>query len=442
MAEQVLARPRASSTCSSTTRGSARRCPASGERVVSDDGYELRFAVNYLAGVPADADAEQLLIDSAPARVVTVSSLGQMPIDFDDVMLERHYSGMRAYCQSKLAQVMFTFDLADELATAASPPTACIRPPSCRRRWCSRPAGAASPRSRKASRRRSHLIPDPALDGVTGRFYNGLHRRGRIRRRSTRTRAGACASSPRDWSASPRRLSAVRPAAAAHGLRTAGDEVQHALDNLHNRARLLPSALEPFALYLARFLTSYRHLGIRVDAITPQKRSTSRPTVTYGLNHYQLGQVSKFVSPGAVRIASNTFVTNFRTPDGVYGHCRDSTTSRFATRTGASRWSPTKLASKVTFTVTEDGRSFRYSLPSRTQRRSRGETDAPGPGRVSPRSYRLGAAAAAGARDVRPPVARLAVERARLVWSERGWWSCWPPSWRTWWPSCAACRTP
>jgi NAD(P)-dependent dehydrogenase (short-subunit alcohol dehydrogenase family) len=53
---------------------------------------------------------------SVPARIVNVASAGQSPIDFDDPMLERGYDGMRAYSQSKLAQVMFTFDLAEELA--------------------------------------------------------------------------------------------------------------------------------------------------------------------------------------------------------------------------------------------------------------------------------------------------------------------------------------
>ena len=56
-----------------------------------------------------------LLRDSAPARVVNVASVGQSPIDFDDVMLERGYDPMRAYTQSKLAQVMFTFELAERL---------------------------------------------------------------------------------------------------------------------------------------------------------------------------------------------------------------------------------------------------------------------------------------------------------------------------------------
>ena len=52
---------------------------------------------------------------SAPARIVNVSSLGQEAIAFDDIMLTHGYSGMRAYRQSKLAQIMFTIDLAHEL---------------------------------------------------------------------------------------------------------------------------------------------------------------------------------------------------------------------------------------------------------------------------------------------------------------------------------------
>jgi NAD(P)-dependent dehydrogenase (short-subunit alcohol dehydrogenase family) len=43
---------------------------------------------------------------------VNVSSLARQPIDFDDVMLTRGYTGGRAYAQSKLAQIMFTFNLA------------------------------------------------------------------------------------------------------------------------------------------------------------------------------------------------------------------------------------------------------------------------------------------------------------------------------------------
>jgi NAD(P)-dependent dehydrogenase (short-subunit alcohol dehydrogenase family) len=86
------------------------------ERQTSADGHELRFAVNYLAGFVLTHRLLPLVRNSAPARIVNVASAGQQAIEFDDVMLTRGYSGRRAYCQSKLAQIMFTIDLARELA--------------------------------------------------------------------------------------------------------------------------------------------------------------------------------------------------------------------------------------------------------------------------------------------------------------------------------------
>jgi NAD(P)-dependent dehydrogenase (short-subunit alcohol dehydrogenase family) len=86
-----------------------------GERQVSDDGHELHFQVNYLSGFLLTRMLLPLLRESAPARIIQVSSIAQAPIDFDDVMLEEGYDPSRAYAQSKLAQVMFTEDLAAEL---------------------------------------------------------------------------------------------------------------------------------------------------------------------------------------------------------------------------------------------------------------------------------------------------------------------------------------
>ena len=101
--------------------------PGDGARQESADGFELRFAVNYLAGFPLTRRCSPLLAASAPARIVNVSSAGQAPIDFDDVMLERSYDGVQAYCQSKLAQIMFTFDLAEALAATGVTAT-CLHP--------------------------------------------------------------------------------------------------------------------------------------------------------------------------------------------------------------------------------------------------------------------------------------------------------------------------
>ena len=86
-----------------------------GGRQVSVDGHELHFAVNYLSGFLLTRMLLPRLIQSAPSRIVNVASGSQSPIDFTDVMLTRPGRASRGYGQSKLAQIMFTFDLAKEL---------------------------------------------------------------------------------------------------------------------------------------------------------------------------------------------------------------------------------------------------------------------------------------------------------------------------------------
>lgn len=85
------------------------------QRQLSQDGYEMQFAVNYLAGFLLTHQLRPLLEKGTAPRVINVSSIAASPLDFSDVMLERGYTSGRAYGQSKLAQVMFTIDLADEL---------------------------------------------------------------------------------------------------------------------------------------------------------------------------------------------------------------------------------------------------------------------------------------------------------------------------------------
>jgi NAD(P)-dependent dehydrogenase (short-subunit alcohol dehydrogenase family) len=92
--------------------------PAPNQRLVTEDGHELRFQVNYLAHFLLTRLLLPRLVESAPARIVNVSSGSQTPIDFENVMLEREFDGWRAYGQSKLAQIMLTFDLTEELAGA------------------------------------------------------------------------------------------------------------------------------------------------------------------------------------------------------------------------------------------------------------------------------------------------------------------------------------
>jgi NAD(P)-dependent dehydrogenase (short-subunit alcohol dehydrogenase family) len=141
-----------------------------GERELSQDGYELRFAVNYLAGFLLTHEVLPLLEASAPARIVNVASAGQMPIDFDDVMLERDYSGVRAYCQSKLAQVMFTIDLADRLDGRELTVNALHPATYMPTKMVSSPISPLSEGVEATLR----LVAGPELEGVSGRYFNGL----------------------------------------------------------------------------------------------------------------------------------------------------------------------------------------------------------------------------------------------------------------------------
>jgi retinol dehydrogenase 14 len=89
-------------------------------RHVTADGLERTFALNHLAPFLLTHLLLDRLTHSSPARVVTVSSHAhaQGRIDFDDLQGERHYSGARAYNQSKLANVLFTYELARRLQAA------------------------------------------------------------------------------------------------------------------------------------------------------------------------------------------------------------------------------------------------------------------------------------------------------------------------------------
>ncbi len=142
-------------------------------RMESRDGHELRFAVNYLAGYLLTRRLLPRLVDSAPARIITVASVGQAPVDFDDVMLRQRYDGFLAYRQSKLAQIMFTFDLADELdprqVTANCLHPATFMPTKIVLDAGTQPASSLA-EGVEASMR---LITDPGLDGMTGRYFNG-----------------------------------------------------------------------------------------------------------------------------------------------------------------------------------------------------------------------------------------------------------------------------
>jgi NAD(P)-dependent dehydrogenase (short-subunit alcohol dehydrogenase family) len=86
------------------------------ERVVTGDGHELRFQVNYLAHYLLTRELLPLLEAGAPSRIVAVTSRNQQPLDFDDLAFQRGYQGGAAYGRSKLAQVLHVMDLAEALS--------------------------------------------------------------------------------------------------------------------------------------------------------------------------------------------------------------------------------------------------------------------------------------------------------------------------------------
>jgi NAD(P)-dependent dehydrogenase (short-subunit alcohol dehydrogenase family) len=147
---------------------------AATRRELSEDGHELRLAVNYLAPFLLTHLLEPLLVRLAPARIVNVSSAGQAPIDFGDVMLEHHYSGVQAYCQSKLALVMLTFDLAEELRDHGVSAN-CLHPGTFMPTKMVLDAGVSPVDSLESGVEATlRLAVGPELDHVTGKYFERL----------------------------------------------------------------------------------------------------------------------------------------------------------------------------------------------------------------------------------------------------------------------------
>ena len=145
------------------------------ERQTSADGHELAFAVNYLAHFLLTYRLLPLLEASAPARIVNVSSLGQAPIDFTDVMMERSYNPGDAYRRSKLAQIMFTIDLAAELD--ATKVTVNSLHPARSMNTARVINGGFQPLStvEEGAEATMQLAVSPELAARTGLYFNGLN---------------------------------------------------------------------------------------------------------------------------------------------------------------------------------------------------------------------------------------------------------------------------
>jgi len=137
------------------------------QRQVTGDGYELTFQVNHLAPFLLTL---RTLERAAPRRVVHVASAGQERPDFDDLMLERGYDEWRAYRQSKLAQIMFSFELTrrrPDVESVALHPATFMDTKMVRSR-----VGRPSSTVQEGADATVRLAADLDLD-VQGRYFNG-----------------------------------------------------------------------------------------------------------------------------------------------------------------------------------------------------------------------------------------------------------------------------
>ena len=163
-------------------------------RHVTADGLEHTFALNHLAPFLLTHLLLERLEQSTPARVVTVSSNVQAigRIDFDDLQGERSYSGARAYNQSKLANVLFTYELARRLP-GTSVTANVLHPGMVRTAFGAEDPGGAqrvfTPVMRpfmkgpaRGAATSIHVACDPGLDQVTSRYFAGSKPRKSARR--------------------------------------------------------------------------------------------------------------------------------------------------------------------------------------------------------------------------------------------------------------------
>ncbi len=150
------------------------------ERRLTEDGHELTWQTNFLSQFLLTRLLAPALKAAEKPRVVNVSSEAHRSgrVDWDNLELERGFSGLRAYANSKLAQVLFTRELARrEPAVAANAlhpgaiATGIWRAAPSLARWV---LGLVLPRAEKGAVPVVRLAAAPELDGVTGRYFDKL----------------------------------------------------------------------------------------------------------------------------------------------------------------------------------------------------------------------------------------------------------------------------
>ena len=142
------------------------------ERKETEDGHELTFAVNHLAPFLLTNLLLDELKGSAPSCIITVSSIahGGTRIDFDDPNLERGYSMNRAYARSKLANLLFTYELARQLEGTGVTANA-LHPGVIGTKLLEVGFGGGGSSVGSGAETSVYLATSPEVEGVTGRYF-------------------------------------------------------------------------------------------------------------------------------------------------------------------------------------------------------------------------------------------------------------------------------
>lgn len=141
-------------------------------RSLSQDGYEMIFAVNYLAPFLLTNLLLPLLLKAEQPRVINVTSIAQSLVDFDNLMLEEGYTGSKAYSQSKMALTMFTIEL-DHRLKGKSISVNCLHPGSLlNTKMVEEAFGYSWGKAESGADAIEYLATSHELDKVSGKYFN------------------------------------------------------------------------------------------------------------------------------------------------------------------------------------------------------------------------------------------------------------------------------
>ena len=137
---------------------------------ISEDGYEMTFAVNHLAVFAFTLLLLDLMTQSAPSRIIIVSSMAHSSsLNFENLAKPRHFDGWEVYCQSKLCNILFTYELAEKLQNTGVTVN-CLHPGVIDTKLLRVNFGGGSPVA-EGSRKLVYLATAPELATVTGEYF-------------------------------------------------------------------------------------------------------------------------------------------------------------------------------------------------------------------------------------------------------------------------------